>query len=202
MSKTLYGLPFWMQKILALAILIVLLFAPIFWASQVINNYVFNEERIVEKRQQLWRFESFANYVLEEPSEQAVLGNDDAPGNEFLIADLEPVMMAKLQTRLKDIAKTHGVKIIAVGNVPEIVDSNVRYIGLRMSASGTFKSIYGLLLDIEISKPYLFIHQAHLRSSASSIRDVARDVEISAQLNIFGAVSKTTKKLTGSSHEE
>lgn len=201
MSSALYDLPGWLQKLLALGILFALLFVPFFWASQMLNGYTSNEELIVEKRQQLWRFESFANYVLEQPTEEATLKTDELEtvDKEFLGTNLEPVMMAQLQTRLKDIAKIHGAKIIAIGGIPEVTDDNVRYVGLRMSASGTYKSIYGMLLDIETSKPYLFVRQAHLRSSISSIRDSSRDVEISAQLNVFGAVSKTPVNSAGSS---
>ncbi len=201
MSKLLYGLPIWSQRSLALAILLVALATPYIWLSQSINYYLGNEQLIIEKREQLWRFESFANYVIEQPADQLVSQNGNVTDEEFLGQASKQVMMAHLQNRLKAIAQTHGTKIIAIGSVPEFTENNVRYIGLRMSTTGDYKSIYGLLLDVETSRPYLFVRQAHLRSSASSVRDVDRDVEISAQLNIYGAVANSTIKSAGLADE-
>ncbi|MCP4182995.1 MAG: hypothetical protein GY761_06720 [Hyphomicrobiales bacterium] len=193
MSNLLYGLSPWLQKLLALAILLLLISVLVLWLAQTGIDIAANEQSITHKRQQLARFESFANYVLEQPVQKSGDVHTPGKGEEFLKPELEPVMMAQLQNRLKTIARSQRVKIIAIGSLPKATINDVQYIGLRLSASGTYKSIYGMLLDVETSRPYLFIRQAHIRSSASSVRDPQRDVDISVQLSIYGAVAKSTQ---------
>lgn len=122
-------------------------------------------------------------------SDRETTAGETGAGPEFLSGASEAVIRANLQSRLTEIAATHGVKILSVGNTPIRQRGNIRYAGLRADFAGTNEAVHATLFDIETSKPYLVIRTATIRSTQSSRSPgKAGPEELVVQIQFYGAL--------------
>ncbi|MEZ5810811.1 MAG: type II secretion system protein GspM [Rhizobiaceae bacterium] len=141
-----------------------------------------------ERRQILGNLHSIISLRKALTDREKTAGETEA-GPEFLNGSSEAVIRANLQSRLTEIAATHGVKILSVGNTPIRQRGNLRYAGLRADFSGTNEAVLATLFDIETSKPYLVIRVANIRSTlASQASQKPGPEELVVQIQFYGAL--------------
>jgi hypothetical protein len=65
----------------------------------------------------------------------------------------------------------------------------VRYIGARLTISGNLQRVHSTIHEIEISKPYLFITDATIKTAGTAMRsDRPEEPTIEARIDVFGAI--------------
>jgi general secretion pathway protein M len=110
---------------------------------------------------------------------------------EFLIGTNEGVIVADLQTRLKNVAEAAGARLRSVQSLPAKTREEVHYVGARLDVYGPVAAIQRTLHAVETGKPYLFVDAAVIRAAPpvnAGPNAAAQEPVIDAQLDVFGAV--------------
>lgn len=177
-----------MQRTIAFSMLIVCCSILLGAGYVGVSNFKANAEAIVEKRFALGRLKAVAQLgsVLEKSTEQTVVKGSNS---DFLEGSSEAVILAGLQGRLNEIAKSHRVLVQSVANLPIRTKDEIRFAGVAADVQGTDQSIHALLFEIETSVPYLVIRKVNLRSVSGAGTKQSGPPQLVARIEFFGALS-------------
>jgi hypothetical protein len=121
------------------------------------------------------------------------LVSDAEAGRElavFLPGRTDGAASASLQARLKQLAEQAGARVQSIQGLDRRDIGGTNYLGSHLALSGPITAIYGALAAIEASTPYLFVTSISIRAPAMSPdAGQTQDVELNAQLDIFGAMN-------------
>jgi hypothetical protein len=180
---------FWLRRSVFLganagagALIVGLLIMPIcgFFADR--NARIAEQRAALARLQGIIAREALIDDIARETEAQAQAG-------EFLRGPNEGVISADLQTRLKGIAQAAGAQLRSIQALPPNTKEQTRYIGSRMTLSGTIQTIHRAIHAVESGKPYLFVTAASIKSSAvANPQGPPTEPVIDAELDIYGAV--------------
>jgi Type II secretion system (T2SS), protein M subtype b len=172
-----------LQKIAALALLLLALSPLLFIFQTALIAYRANAEEIVARGELYDRLRAIANFhksATINPADQndlaAVLFGDGTPA----------VLSAGLQAKLRELAAGLGVEIIQVSELQAKTRANLQQIGVRVEMSGQLQGTHQLLQQIGSNKPWLFIENLQLRSGID--QGLGADIEppLYLALDIWG----------------
>lgn len=107
----------------------------------------------------------------------------------FLEAQSITIGRANLQSRMDAIAQSNGLLLSSAGDVPDLEESGLKLIGLRVDLSGGYDGVHKAILDLETSMPPLMVRELAVRLISGEGAD--RPMELAAQIKIFGAFRLT-----------
>jgi hypothetical protein len=112
---------------------------------------------------------------------------------DFLSGANESLVVAGLQSRLRDLAIQNMVDLNSSNNLPSRSEGGVTYLGLHIVLRGEIKDVQRVLHVIETGKPLLFVSRAIMRMDswpiASNVPERNGQPALVAELDVFGAMS-------------
>jgi Type II secretion system (T2SS), protein M subtype b len=176
----------WLVPALVLAALG--LAAASYWpALAVIND---REERLAAAKETLTRLDSQIA-VGQSVIDAAAKGGSPLAG-DFLSGANESLVVAGLQSRLREMAIRNNVELNSSNSLPSRVEDEVTYLGLHVVMRGEIKDVQHVLHGIETGRPILFVSRAGLRMDTWPIQssDPERNGQpaLVAELDVFGAM--------------
>lgn len=110
--------------------------------------------------------------------------------SELLATAPDAVVAASLQSRIAELARQQGLQTQTMQMLPARTDSDVKWIGLGVTLSGTSENIARLLAATEEGKPYLFIERFTLNSQGWQFSENGPPPMLTADFEVYGAVLK------------
>ena len=144
-------------------------------------------ENIADELVRFDRLRSVAAY-------KTVLENLDPTTHEKIYASLflgdgtAAVISADLLTQLKQLAASRGVEIMQAGDLQPKEEGPITLVGGSLQMTGTIQGIFGLVQEIEMKNPVLFIGRLDIRSSGSVNIQGESDTQLIVEMHVFGAV--------------
>ncbi|KAA3505438.1 hypothetical protein GOZ96_24475 [Agrobacterium vitis] len=102
--------------------------------------------------------------------------------------ETDEIIRAEINGILKASAVRHGLQINTINDIPSKGLPNVKLVGLRVNAYGSFEPIQSVLLELEQTIPPVFIGSLTLGSSYTP-GGVEGDLNINVTLDLFGAAN-------------
>jgi hypothetical protein len=111
---------------------------------------------------------------------------------DFLPGGNESLVVANLQSRLRDLAIQNNVDLNSANNLPSRTEGSVNYLGLHIVVRGEIKDIQRVLHVIETGRPLLFVSRAAMRMDSWPItsNDPERNGRpaLVAEMDVFAAM--------------
>ncbi len=102
----------------------------------------------------------------------------------FVEGDTEALVYGNMQARLRLLAETAGVNLMALGNVPPHDIEGVRFVGISLDASGQYGGLLDLIQQIETIPPQLIVQEASLWTGPQTEGNPVTPT-MTAQLKVF-----------------
>jgi len=184
------------RKLVALALLALVILLPLAAAYGVLAAYQANEAQIVEKTEQLGKLEAIAHYASR--LDNAAPAPADAAFAGWFLAESDPaIAAANLQARLKSVAQGQTVDVTQANNVKPRTVAGLNFIGVGLDMMGRAEGLHQTLQAIENATPLLVIEKATLRADPSSGDPRYDPVRLVLGIEIWAALPTPVQKPEG-----
>jgi hypothetical protein len=175
------------SKILAITILLAACLPPAaagFWAYQ---TYLEGEQSIADELEKLDRLRAIAAHlpVLErmKPDEKT------RAFERWFMGEGTPAMLtAGLQAQLRQLAAAQGVEVLQANEAKSKEIDKLTYLGVALEMSGTASGLHGILNQIEMSVPLLFLDNIIIRSDFGDAEGQQREPLLIMTFQVYGAL--------------
>ena len=114
----------------------------------------------------------------------------------FLEQGTSAELSAGLQSKLKDLAASSGVKVASASILKPKTEGPLTMLGANLQMSGSINSIYGLISQLESAQPFLFIDRLNIRSNDPQQTGQTGDTTLTVEIDVYGVLQggSTTSK--------
>lgn len=125
--------------------------------------------RLLRVRDQITQYQRLVATLPRLQQELELVRNRDDTKTFYFAAETPALAGAQLQSEVQDIIRASGARPVSTQILP--IDSNEQppRIRVRIQFQGSIESLLNVLYRIESARPFLFIDQMSLRSSASNV---------------------------------
>ena len=187
-------------KVTSRLIALTLFIAPLagaahFGFAPLVAHHRKNEAEIFSEREQLGRFVSIASIEdqIDNLIEQAMSA---APSEQFVDGDSRPIILAKLQNRLKAIARSHQVTISSTRAANGKSIEGLPFHGVQLNLFGRANAVNAFIRAVETSLPFYFVEKVHVRAGNWNTGNRAQQSRLDAQMEIYAAAARTLNELS------
>ena len=178
--------PQWVQRSLAIAILVVIVLLSAAAVSSVASVLLGINADIQDRRAEIGRL-----HAIVKRAEAIVPGasqvGDPAP---YLAGDNSSLVQASLQQSVTEIAGRSGATIASMSGLPLRFIDGLPLVGVRIQVDATLPSMENLVSALESAAPGLVIEDAQFRRTNANAQDkLTAPIQLSAQLSIAGAAN-------------
>lgn len=189
-----------MRRVSALGIVAAILVFAVVLVWTAVDATRSQSRALADKRETLGNLRSIIS-LRETLQKEIASARASTDSSEFLTGASEAIIRGNLQSRFTQIAASHGVNVLSVGNAAPLKQGNISYAGLRADFSGTNEAVLSTLFDIETSKPFLVIRNARVRAAASfQANGKQLEPQIVVQVLFYGALSPDAPEQTASAN--
>ncbi len=187
-------------KVTSRLIALTLFIAPLagaahFGLAPLVAHYRNNEAEIFSEREKLGRFVSIAS--IEDQIDNLIEGAmSAAPSEQFMEGDSQPIILAKLQNRLKAIARSRQVTISSTRAANEKSIDGLPFYGVQLNLFGEASAVNTFVRAVETSLPFYFIEKIHVRAVIRNTGNRAQQSRLDAQMEIYAAGALTLNELS------
>ena len=169
----------------AAGILVVLLaVAYLAVLAPVMSFYADTADTLGQRREQERKYRNAVN-DLPRLRDAAKRQSDAASAaNMLLTGASDAVAAAELQSSLKDMVEGEGATIMSAAILPAEAEGAFRRVGLRITFAGNIELLTTVLLQIEETRPMLFVGDFDIHQSASEGED--DNPMLAVSLDVFG----------------
>lgn len=126
------------------------------------------ETAIEERRDQIFKYRRLIATLPTLRAElEQVRANEDFKAFYFN-APTPALAGAELQRKVQDIVTAEGGRLISTQLLPDEKEQNPPRVRIRTQIQGSTDTLLGILYEIEQARPFLFVDQVSVRSSARS----------------------------------
>ncbi|MES9971170.1 MAG: type II secretion system protein GspM [Candidatus Thiodiazotropha sp.] len=153
------------SRILATAILLLLLFAVLF--SAIYPVWTMNAEynaQIEDAQFQIQRYQRIAMQDDRYQQEFSQLKRGQQSDLRYLQSKTDSLANAELQRRIKKVAAAGRGEIISTQTVQIAQEEMLKKVAIRVRMKSTLENLKTMLHQLETQKPYLFVENINLRS--------------------------------------
>lgn len=180
------------RRISALGITVIFLFLIAATGWLIVDTIRAEAQSVAGKRATLGNLVSVIS-LRETLEKEIAASRTSTDSSEFLTGASEAIIRGNLQTRFTQLAASHGVTVLSVGNAPPLKQGNIQYAGLRADFSGTNEPVLSTLFDIETSRPFLVIRNARInRAAGLNAKNKPSEPQIVVQVLFYGALPPDT----------
>ncbi len=173
------------SRLLAVAILIVLVAAAGFTCTELYTAHAGNRHAIRAKEATLGRLNAVVaqSDAVDQWTSSLSQGLDDGA---FLPGDGDAVSSADLQARLLNITSTNGASMSSFRAMDPEPREGLVDVGVEIALQGTYSSVERTISTIESSLPLLFLTKATFRNANSGDTPPNTEVMLEVTLEIYG----------------
>lgn len=150
------------------------------------------EQELRDKRELAGRLKAIT--VLK-PALLAQVQAEPARAEDFLEGGSVAMARGALQAQASTLASAQGANLLSTSNGPEISIDGVRYLGIDIDLSGTVETVHNTVFALEMARPLIVRSASFWLSGAPQGPDTTQPPELTAQLQVFGALQP---EITGS----
>lgn len=123
---------------------------------------------------------------------------NDPKGALFFIGPSLGVVEASIQSKIAGIGQAVGVEISSIGRASDVKGEKIPYLANAIKISGEMAKVHSLIVELESSKPFLFVENIRIRALAPRMGE-GGSTEITADLRVIApySLSKQLKRVDG-----
>jgi hypothetical protein len=182
-------------NIRAMAVLVVVLLITVFGIAAV-NAYVSWRIRMELASEEASARLTKLRLLLRQLKQKDVSASSSnllrAHQDDYMVGKNQQLLIAGLQTRLRDVVIRNRGQMLSARALAPFDRGELKFIGLRLSVSGTLKGVQKMLYEIETSHPYLFIEKASLKplnQRRSAANESTAELSLmQMEFDVFGAI--------------
>ncbi|WP_161712623.1 type II secretion system protein GspM [Allorhizobium undicola] len=174
------------RRLILLGCGLVLTMCALFVVFDAVENGISGLSKIEDARRRLGLYEAIiasAEQLKLSPTPLA----DQISGFVFR-GETDEIIRAEINGVVKAVAARHNLQINTINDIPSKALPNVKLVGLRVNAYGSFEPIQSVLLELEQTTPPLFIGALTLGSGFTP-GATGGDLNINITLDLFGAAN-------------
>lgn len=144
-----------------------------------------DQERMMMSRLTAAASDDSARQVLEQQTKAA------KAAGLFIEGESESIRLATLQSNLSSIAAANGVKLRSSRNLPGRERGDLRLVGVQLQLAAPIEKLQKMLLDIEQSKPSLFVDSLQVTPvTLSRVVDDDQPGLLDARFDVFAVEAR------------
>jgi hypothetical protein len=175
-----------LNKLLALAIALLLLAPLVFGAIYFSSRQA---ENAVAELEALDRYDRFRSVAAYDPAKLAAAASEANLARYFLGSGSPAVVSASLQARLRELAQQRRVEIVQASDLKsEPIGTDMVKLGVRLELAGPFQGVHEVLQQIEASVPWLFLDNVQIRSGFFDASSMPVEPPMTVSLDVWGVV--------------
>ena len=186
-----YGLSKGLRRLLAVGLLgmvgggVVLLVVAPLWAHIADLKERIDQERMMTSRLTAAVSDDSARQTLEQQTKAA------KAAGLFIEGESESIRLAALQSSLSGIAAANGIKLRSARNLPGREKGDLHLVGVQLQLAAPIEKLQKILLDIEQSKPSLFVDSLQVTPVAvSRVADDEQPGLLDARFDVFAVEAR------------
>lgn len=186
-----YGLSKGLRRLLAVGLLgmvgggVVLLVVAPLWAHIAGLKDRIDQERMMTSRLAAAVSDDSARQTLEQQTKAA------KAAGLFIEGESESIRLAALQSSLSGIAAANGIKLRSARNLPGREKGDLHLVGVQLQLAAPIEKLQKILLDIEQSKPSLFVDSLQVTPVAlSRVADDEQPGLLDARFDVFAVEAR------------
>lgn len=132
------------------------------WANKLANL----DHRISTSEEQLFRYQRLVDTLPRLKEELERVRNNDTFKEFYFKAPTPSLAGAQLQSQVQEIVTAAKGRLVSTQLLPEEQNQDPPRVRVRTQIQGTTEALLDMLLQIEQARPFLFVEQVSVRSSA------------------------------------
>jgi Type II secretion system (T2SS), protein M subtype b len=179
------------RRFAAVGLLLLLILALVgFVLEPVVLKWSSNVHRIERERLRLMQLGASMETSVSVTSPE-LESRRRAVGDLQVRGQAEAQQHAALQEALRALAQRSGIRVQSLRTIPTFERDGVHLVGAHVNLTSSLDSIQKLILDIETSRPLVFVDGLEISSAVSRDRSAKSDVEMNVVVRLAAPVPST-----------